>query len=167
MITCPYCQHKMPEGTLFCEECGLSLWGDANTHQIDTELDSLSEGAGGAGWGTATFGPNHELILQISGSTDSLAFKPETEFYLGRQDPNAETQVHLELTPFGGLEKGVSRRHAMLRRGDDVLQIVDLGSSNGTFLNGQRVVRDHPRLVRDGDEIQLGQLVIRIFFRPV
>ena len=54
----------------------------------------------------------------------------------------------------------VSRRHARLVVEGGVVEVEDLGSSNGTFLNGKRVAR---RLVRDGDVIQIGGT--RIVFR--
>ena len=46
-----------------------------------------------------------------------------------------------------------SRRHARIVVQDGVVEIEDLGSSNGTLLNGKPVQR---RVVRDGDEIQIG-----------
>ena len=49
----------------------------------------------------------------------------------------------------------VSRRHAALRREDEGWRITDLGSTNGTWVNGWRVDR---ALVRDGDELVLGGL---------
>ncbi len=46
---------------------------------------------------------------------------------------------------------GISRQHARLTPGDDGVTIEDLGSSNGTYLNGQRVTRE---IARQGDEIR-------------
>ncbi|MHC5537611.1 ATP-binding protein [Singulisphaera rosea] len=51
----------------------------------------------------------------------------------------------------------VSRRHAEVRPVDDSFRIVDLGSANGTYLNGQPV--DQAPL-RSGDRLQLGQTVM-------
>ena len=51
----------------------------------------------------------------------------------------------------------VSRRHAEVRPVDEAYRIVDLGSANGTFLNGQPV--DQAPL-RSGDRLQLGQTVM-------
>ena len=51
----------------------------------------------------------------------------------------------------------VSRRHAEVRPVDDSYRIVDLGSANGTFVNGQPV--DQAPL-RSGDRLQLGQTVM-------
>jgi hypothetical protein len=54
-------------------------------------------------------------------------------------------------------DDGVSRRHALLRTGTDgSWRLVDLASTNGTWLNGRRV--DHSRRVSDGDELRLGRL---------
>lgn len=47
----------------------------------------------------------------------------------------------------------ISRHHCMLRVAPDEVLLVDLGSSNGTYLNGQRV-RSQATL-RSGDEIQI------------
>jgi nitrogen-specific signal transduction histidine kinase len=51
----------------------------------------------------------------------------------------------------------ISRRHAEVRPVDDSFRIVDLGSANGTFVNGQPV--DQVAL-RSGDRLQLGQTVM-------
>ncbi len=51
----------------------------------------------------------------------------------------------------------VSRRHAEVRPVDDSFRIIDLGSANGTFVNGQPV--DQAAL-RSGDRLQLGQTVM-------
>src|SRR5437867_6165690 len=48
----------------------------------------------------------------------------------------------------------VSRRHAEIRRQEGVYVLVDLGSFNGTFLNGRRIVGGE--ILHDGDVVQLG-----------
>ena len=48
----------------------------------------------------------------------------------------------------------LSRRHAEIEQRDDGCYLIDLGSSNGTFLNGQRVVGE--QRLRNGDLIALG-----------
>ena len=52
----------------------------------------------------------------------------------------------------------VSRHHAEVRAGHDGLEVVDLGSTNGTMVNGV-VVKEHP--LRDGDVILVGATSIR------
>jgi len=53
----------------------------------------------------------------------------------------------------------VSRRHCQLDRNDDVLQIRDLGSRNGTFLNGEQV--NGETTVKPGDYLQIGPLTFQ------
>jgi pSer/pThr/pTyr-binding forkhead associated (FHA) protein len=72
----------------------------------------------------------------------------------------------VDLTPFGGNEKGVSRQHAALRQLKNHLFLVDLGSSNGTYVNGQRLYSQQPNILVEGDEIRLGNLVATISYTP-
>lgn len=51
----------------------------------------------------------------------------------------------------------VSRRHVRLVRRNDGFAIEDSGSTNGTFVNGQRI--SHLTLLQDGDAIDLGEAV--------
>jgi hypothetical protein len=55
-------------------------------------------------------------------------------------------------------DANVSRRHAEVRRQDDGFFVVDLGSTNGTRVNGQGV---RERRLADGDEISVGSTVLR------
>ena len=55
-------------------------------------------------------------------------------------------------------ELGVSRRHAKLWPTSSQLFITDLGSTNGTWLNGRRLESDHPYTINDGDVLSLGKL---------
>jgi pSer/pThr/pTyr-binding forkhead associated (FHA) protein len=48
----------------------------------------------------------------------------------------------------------VSKRHAQIRRQDSFMFLYELGSKNGTYLNGKRLVE--PRPVRSGDVIRVG-----------
>lgn len=54
-------------------------------------------------------------------------------------------------------DAGVGRHHARIEPGDEAgqFQIVDLGSRNGTFLNGERIERAMP--LHPGDVVQLGE----------
>jgi DNA-binding winged helix-turn-helix (wHTH) protein len=58
----------------------------------------------------------------------------------------------------------VSRRHARLTVRDTVATIEDLGSRNGTFVNGQRI--DRATALRDGDVVALGPVSIVIERMP-
>ncbi len=166
MITCHYCAYENLEGTLFCERCGQSLYaevgGTVSTKQLDNPPDELGTKPT---WGTARFDRQSSIIVHIRDAPEPILLQPAQETVLGRLDPASGTAPDLDLTPYGALEKGVSRMHAAIRRGEDTLTLVDLGSVNGTHLNGQRLIPNQPRVLRDGDEIRLGKLVVHIYFK--
>jgi len=57
-------------------------------------------------------------------------------------------------------DANISRHHCMIRMRRDEVTLMDLGSSNGTFVNGNRVVSQ--TALKSGDEISLGEF--RFYF---
>ncbi len=60
-------------------------------------------------------------------------------------------------------ERQISRRHAELYRKEDGFWLRDLGSKNGTFVNGKEIKESAPVKLTDGDEIQIA-LSVKIAF---
>jgi hypothetical protein len=60
---------------------------------------------------------------------------------------------------------GVSRVHAVLERFGETWTVRDLGSRNGTFVNGGRIIGEHA--LRSGDEVLLGRLRLVFHSRVV
>jgi hypothetical protein len=56
----------------------------------------------------------------------------------------------------------ISRQHAMLHTRTDALEVEDLGSSNGTWFQGERVTR---RELQHGDEVHFGDVAVRVELR--
>ena len=170
MKICPNCQFQNREGILFCEDCGQPL-GDvpsvATKQFSKAKLDMT--GPTNSTWGTARFGSQASLIVHIRDVANPVVLKPAErpngEVVMGRMDITTKTSPDLDLTPFGAQEKGVSRVHATIRRNEESLLLIDLGSVNGTYLNGQRLSVDQPHVLRDGDEIRLGKLVLHVYFK--
>ncbi len=167
MIICPNCQFENREGFLFCENCGNPL----GTEDIKAAKGTIILGrtstnlSAKATWGTARLNRDSLVVLHVRDARESVEVEAAQRTVLGRSDSTSATKPDLDLTPYGALEKGVSRLHAAIDRSDDTLTIVDMGSSNGTHLNGQRLVANQPRVLRDGDEIRLGKLIAHIYFR--
>jgi CheY-like chemotaxis protein len=96
--------------------------------------------------------------LRIDNVTLSYRLEAEQRLLFGRTDGNVQPEI--DLTPYGGLNRGVSRRHAVLVATGDRLEIIDLKSTNGTFINGQRLQPFKPYRLRHTDEITLGDVRI-------
>jgi hypothetical protein len=167
MKTCPNCSHRNREGFLYCEECGHRIDKEGTSATLPTRklAQSADEPVNRATWGTARFDPHSSIIIHIRDAAEPLILEPHQEIVFGRIDSNSIRKPDLDLTPYGALEKGVSRIHAAIYRHEDTLTLVDMGSANGTHLNGQRLSPSQPRVLRDGDEIRLGMLVAHIYFK--
>lgn len=178
MQQCPNCGHPNRAGVVFCENCGASLIGKMplDTKSLNTTTSPDEQSPGGIDshavtdtkvQGTSTFNAGDALKLNIEGSPEPIVFEPKEEAIFGRRDPATGAMPDVDLTPFAGYRMGVSRRHAAIRKNDEKsLDLWDLGSSNGTFLNGQRLTAHRPYRLHDGDELRLGQMMIRINFEP-
>jgi len=168
MQICPNCKKQNRIGVVFCEYCGVSLIGDAplGTHQIDEPKVDQFETQPRPSGGTDMLQQGMVLRLEIEGAQPIL-LRPKRELIFGRRDPATGAMPDVDLTPFAGYRMGVSRKHAALRQAESRLDLWDLGSSNGTYLNGVKLSAHHPNRIKDGDEIRLGQMVVRIFFQAM
>jgi pSer/pThr/pTyr-binding forkhead associated (FHA) protein len=103
------------------------------------------------------------VYLEVDGKRIELP--SQATVILGRRvsDTNSE-QPDVALNAFGATEKGVSRRHARISRYSNLICISDMGSSNGTFVNGQQVIKNDTRILHNGDEVQLSFLKMQIQF---
>lgn len=79
---------------------------------------------------------------------------------LGRADPDDGFEPDLDLSGYRGLEMGVSRRHVMLRALAEGVVITDMGSSNGTFLEGHRLAAGYYYLLPENAAVRLGDMVV-------
>jgi pSer/pThr/pTyr-binding forkhead associated (FHA) protein len=102
------------------------------------------------------------LTVVIEPSARQVVLAGSNEYVLGRLDATRGVFPDIDLTPDGGLDGGVSRRHARIHKQRTQFFIEDLGSANGTFLNGQRLTPYLPHPLRDKDEIQLGRIRLQI-----
>lgn len=110
----------------------------------------------------AHFGAHDTLILKLG--DESIAVPRLTTLHLGRG--HSTDGPSIDFTPYRGMEMGVSRRHAQIfyLPGEDCLEIMDLGSSNGTFINGYFLDPLQRYRLYDGDTINLGSMVLEVRF---
>jgi pSer/pThr/pTyr-binding forkhead associated (FHA) protein len=95
--------------------------------------------------------PLQGRLLRMNGPLQARVIElPSPVCVLGR-DPNSS--VHLE-------EESVSKQHARLTSENGRFAIEDLGSSNGTFVNGRRI--HTVTEIRPGDLIRLGAVILKL-----
>ena len=171
MIQCPNCKVMHPLNTLFCNECGEYLGRNSRDTETfastspsrvtasvegDDELQRVERGTGASGLSTIT------LIIGQAGHRVSVPLNKE--ILLGRLDPVNDSYLDVDLIEYGGLEQGVSRRHARIACQQDEIVIEDLGSVNGSSVNGEQLRPYLAHALKNGDVLQLGKMSIKVVF---
>lgn len=160
MTICPNCKNQEPTGAIFCSECGMQLAPPEGkkTQKIDPEANFGTAPIQEAIAGEA----NTWISLHLLDSGQILPISDRTEFTLGRISDNQPIMPDVDLTPYHAFTHGVSRLHAVIRLSNGQVTAMDLGSSNGTYLNGTRLIANVESPLRHGDIIALGKFKIQI-----
>jgi hypothetical protein len=166
MITCKNCMYKNPLGAIFCAECGAQLVAaDMSTHSIRTDKVVASA------LQTAPVVPTHPVIdnawgsLHLMHNGQILPLTDRDEYTLGRLTEGQPVVPDLDLSPHDAYASGVSRLHALLKRDGKRVIIMDLGSANGTYVNGRRLTANSERLLNHGDVVALGKFKFQVLLR--
>ncbi|MFN8454617.1 MAG: FHA domain-containing serine/threonine-protein kinase [Anaerolineae bacterium] len=99
------------------------------------------------------------LKITASGQEIAPLAAGRSELIIGRA--HKEVAPDIDLAPYGGGQAGVSRRHGRLVRQGDEWLVEDLGSINGTFLNGAKVEPNQLKKLKNGDIIRCGQVELQ------
>jgi hypothetical protein len=167
MISCPNCSNANMVGAAFCEECGVTLLSaeTLTTQKIDFEQHTDSERRRP----TAPRAPapdDNWVTLHLLESGQVLPLAERNEFTIGRISDGQPVMPDIDLTPYQAFGHGVSRLHAVIRRGVDAILLTDLESANGTFVNGRRLEPNEERPLANGDIVSLGGLKIQVLLNP-
>jgi hypothetical protein len=158
---CPAC--GMPVSGRFCEACGHD-----SALPEPSAAPSPATGATSVGW-TAVVNADREFYERVlaQGGPDTVEFPqffPERRIVLagsttligrGNAKQGVEPEIDLGIHP---ADRGVSTQHAVLRIRGSGLTVTDLGSTNGTSLNGSndRLTEGEETPLADGDRIHVG-----------
>ncbi|MCJ7500752.1 FHA domain-containing protein [bacterium] len=138
MNICPNCESEMDHGLELCENCT----GEGIERVMDEAIEKKTDG------------PFACLELE-DGQRFDLSSE---ETLLGRSDPLDQIEPDVDLSYCGGFEQGVSRRHAIIMSDEDGYVLEDLGSTNGTVVNREKVIPGSPVNLVEGDVIHLGKM---------
>ena len=167
MIICPNCKHDNMSGAMYCAECGAQLLDkDALTTQ-NISTDQFKSGLPKV---------NHDMYVPFDG-TDAwgslhlldtgqvLPLSSRNEFTLGRISEGQPIMPDIDLSPYQAYAGGVSRLHAVVKKEGGRIILMDLGSANGTYINGKRLQPNVEQVLNHGDIVALGKLKIQILFK--
>jgi pSer/pThr/pTyr-binding forkhead associated (FHA) protein len=106
--------------------------------------------------------PERGLALYLPRRAEPMVITDKNIITMGRNDPVSGINPTLDLTEFHGAELGVSRFHAEISITDGRYFLKDMGSTNGTYINGKKIPPYKLTQIRSSDQIRLGHLSIVI-----
>jgi hypothetical protein len=163
-VECQSCHKKTRAREVFCYNCGQMLQTEAGmveTKQFQTATKEAFR--------DDYFGIDSVLVISSRSAPRHIDLRPQLQQYeimLGRKGESIGMTPFVDLGILQASELGVSRLHLALiyDKSSSTIQAYDLGSSNGTYLNGQKLHPNERRVLRHGDELRLGRLNLKINF---
>ena len=170
-IFCLACHHKIAADATVCSVCGTPI---VPGKPADRTKEKMAPTTVTAGLRVTTTGlespskrslpklPENSFALFVMENPDPLIIENSEAVYLGRfaQVPTASS---VDLTQYEAADLGVSRSHARITWSEGIYELEDLASSNGTWLNYQRLAYGKSYELHNGDIILLGQLQLVIY----
>jgi FHA domain len=167
-LFCPVCKRKNKPDAVLCAYCGAAM-------EVMPASPATTEKIGKATivFPKETIAPTTDVLIPEGGIAVFLVDSPKPiailavdEFILGRMLEGSLEEI-VDLTPYGAFTSGVSRRHAMVRRKGNAFEIIDLDSTNGTWLNEKRMTPTKAYPLPSGTTIRMGQLRLQVITREI
>jgi pSer/pThr/pTyr-binding forkhead associated (FHA) protein len=149
-LFCTRCGQENADDALFCARCGRPLQGEATVSLAVTEQDE--EARDDFPFPHDELEPGQALLLVKRGPNAGSTYLLDVPQTTVGRDPGSS--VFLD-------DVTVSRAHGVFeRRGSNEWFVRDVGSLNGTYVNGEQV--DETKLA-SGDEVQIGRFKLTFF----
>ena len=164
-ISCPNCESENAAHEVICFSCGNLLYPAHymnSTSSLPPKTDDLID--------QAHFDGDGILILLHEETEIEFKVQPQLVQYdvkVGRSSEGEPYHPDVNLGKLDGGSLGVSRFHATIHydRKTKTLQLFDMDSTNGTFVNSQRLHANERRVLRHNDKIRFGRLELWVNFR--
>lgn len=165
MQTCPRCMHSNRDGELVCQRCRqpLTKYTGLATRQMKAVLDFEDEPPANF-YAPDPKTVSNKITIELAESGERLEIENQSRIVIGRSSTHSVRTPDVDLAPFHAFSKGVSSLHASIFRADNCVNISDLGSTNGTYLNREGLIPHQAYELHNGDLIYLGQMAVRIYF---
>jgi pSer/pThr/pTyr-binding forkhead associated (FHA) protein len=151
-------QNQLPKTTEITGELS-----EADMKELALALENARQEREGK-LGTGTFILGTTLKMEVQDFPNPLIVDVNREMVIGRSDAHTNYVPDIDLSPYGAYRLGISRRHVILRPHEKSLQVIDLGSRNGSRLNGNVLEKDKPITLHSGDELAIGTLIIQLSY---
>ncbi|HUH96442.1 MAG TPA: FHA domain-containing protein [Anaerolineales bacterium] len=168
MIVCSNCNHTNMDGAMFCSECGAQLIGSDTLTTQAMSMDAMETSVKQDSASPKPSPPvelNTWITLHLMDTGQMLPVSERGEFTLGRISEGQPIMPDIDLSPYQAYANGVSRLHAVIKRTASRILIMDLGSANGTYINGKRLNANIEHVLNNGDIIALGKLKIQVLLK--
>ena len=102
------------------------------------------------------------LKLYFPSMENHVTVSIDSSFSIGRKHPDNQENPDIDLLHYGAVECGISRIHAVVVGIEGQYYIKDMGSTNGTFVNHQRIPPFQMYPLRSDDHLRLGHMVVGV-----
>ncbi len=166
MQICPRCTHNNLDGALICDRCRqpLSNYVGLATRQMRAVLNMEDMPLPSRSPVPVATVSRGKITFQLEDAEQPIVVENQGRILIGRASNRSVRVPDVDLAPYNAFSKGVSSLHASIFRSDECLNISDLGSLNGTYLNRECLTPHMGYLLHNGDLIYLGQMAMRVYF---
>lgn len=168
---CPVCKESNEIEAVVCGRCGAALEDPFLDPGAKTKTASMPAVTAEhvRGWSIdESVVPKDGIAVYIEDEFHPTHIDSRGEFVIGRRAGTTASVPEgiLDLSPQGGYARGISRRHVVIRRMEHGYEILDLGSVNGTWLNGERLAPHKYYPLANGSHLRLGNMRLFVLYRP-
>jgi len=166
MITCKVCNNQEFHGVLFCGECGSQV-AFASNERVNT-LVYPNQNRGLEVDFTQTIPKklleDSTFILYSTEREEVIDIPKQNEFTIGRFVEGQVITPDVDLNNYEAYDMGISRLHATIRINveKNKIFVVDLGSANGSSVNGYEIPANSEVPLNHGDVLSLGKFNMKV-----
>ncbi len=164
---CPSCKLYNDPGAIFCVHCG-QPFEEANIRPVTTSRIGMpdqppSDSSNIQHQPPQTI-PDSGIAFYFLEDKIPFELRADDEFVIGRKTDDSPENI-VDLVNYDAFGHGVSRRHAKIRRTPGGYEIIDLESTNGTWVNEHRLTPNKPYPMVSGALLRLGRMRMYVVYK--
>ena len=166
---CPICKNENVYTASVCRHCGALL------EENPTNIVAIPENTGGQSSAPVenvesfidvALIPEGGIGIYVAGSSKPYYLYVDGDLVIGRAAAGS-SESFLDLSDLDAFNPGLSRRHAKIRRAGSGYEVIDLASTNGTWLDNERLIPHKAYPFGSGSQLRLGRLQLFAIYHTV